>query len=253
MRSEPDEWELEEEGEEPTGGHPRPQRRLPSRRSRRNRTRKTSFGFGHFMLPLVGLVAVGVLVLGIRLFFFPSPEGEIAQQAVEGIQEASPTGGQPENLSTATTGGSGGEVVAVPEGTAPVAGVHAPKTKEVPPKPETKTAVQKTPNPVPAPATSAATTVKPTAAQVQSKPPVETNVKEAWNVQVGAFKDRVNAENLVKKLKQEGFPARLIETKAGEAILVKVLVRAGAERAEADKLAKVLAEKGYPILVVQMP
>lgn len=251
MRSEPDEWELEEEGEEPAGGHPRPQRRLPSRRSRRNRTRRPSFGFGHFMLPIVGLVAVGILVLGIRMFFFPSPKGEITPPGVEGVQATSPTGDQPGKPVDTTSAGSGGEVVAVPEGSAPTALPPVPKAKDVQPKPEVKPVVPKIKPPAPLTAGAASTTAKPAA--VQAKPTVEANAKEAWNVQVGAFKDRSNAENLVKKLKQEGFPARLIEAKAGEAILFKVLVQSGTERASAETLAKTLGEKGYPVLVVQRP
>jgi cell division protein FtsN len=70
---------------------------------------------------------------------------------------------------------------------------------------------------------------------------------------VGAFKDRVNAENLLKKLKQEGFSARLVEMKSGEVSLSKVLVQAGEDRASADRLAKALSEKGYPVLVVRLP
>jgi Uncharacterized protein conserved in bacteria len=251
MRSEPDEWELEEEGEEPAGGHPRPQRRLPSRRSRRNRTRKPSFGFGHFMLPIVGLVAVGMLVLGIRMFFFPSSNGEITPQGVEDVQAISPTGDQPGKPVDTTSAGSGGEVVAVPEGSAPEAVTPVPKAKDVQPKPEVRPAVPKTKSPAPVAASGTSPAAKPAA--VQAKPTVEANAKEAWNVQVGAFKDRSNAENLVKKLKQEGFPARFLEAKAGEAMLFKVLVQAGTERASAETLAKALGEKGYPVLVVQRP
>ena len=251
MRSEPDEWELEEEGEGPVGGHPRPQRRLPSRRSRRNRTSRPSFGFGHFMLPIVGLVAVGLLVLGIRMFFFPSPKVEITPQGVEDVQAISPTGGQTDNPADKTPAGGGGEVVAVPEGSAPAAVAPAPKPKDAQPKPEAKAAVPKTKSPVPVAAGGTSPAAKPAA--VQAKPTVEANAKEAWNVQVGAFKDRSNAENLVKKLKQEGFPARLVEVKAGESILSKVLVQAGTERASAETLAKTLGEKGYPVLVVQRP
>ncbi len=251
MRSEPDEWELEEDSEGPVDGHPRPQRRLPSRRSRRNRTRRPSLGFGHFMLPIVGLVAVGMLVLGIRMFFFPSPKGEITPQGVEDVQAISPTGGQPGKPADKTSAGSGGEVVAVPEGSSPAAVAPAPKPKDAQPKPEVKTTVPKTQSPAPVSAGGTSTAAKPST--VKAKPAVEANAKEAWNVQVGAFKDRSNAENLEKKLKQEGFPARLVEVKAGESTLSKVLVQAGTERASAETLAKTLGEKGYPVLVVQRP
>ena len=150
-----------------------------------------------------------------------------------------------------TPAGSGGEVVAVPEGSTPSVAPPVPKAKDTEPKPEIKPTVSKTKSPSPVATGGTSTAAKPET--VQAKPTVETNVKDTWNVQVGAFKDRSNAENLVKKMKQEGFPARLIEAKAGEAILFKVLVQAGSERASAETLAKTLSEKGYPVLVVQRP
>jgi cell division septation protein DedD len=203
------------------------------------------------MLPIVGLVAVGMLVLGIRMFFFPSPKGEITPQGVEDAQAISPTGGQPDKPGDKTSAGGGGEVMAVPEGSAPAAEAPAPKPKDAQPKPEVKTAAPKTKLPATVAAGGTSPAAKP--ATVQAKPAVDANAKEAWNVQVGAFKDRSNAENLVKKLKQEGFPARLVEVKAGGSILSKVLVQAGPERASAETLAKTLGEKGYPVLVVQRP
>ena len=246
MRSEPDDWELDEEAEEPMVASPRPQRRLPSRRSRRNRTHKTTFGFGHFMLPIVGLVAVGMLVLGIRLFFFPSHDGESPPQVVEEVNGTTMTGVQPSKAD-----GGEGEVVAVPEGSVPEVVVPAPKTKDTQAKQEAKPPVTKPQTPTPVAAGIAPTAPK--TAVAPAKPAVETIAKEAWNVQVGAFKDRGNAENLVKKLKQEGFSARLVEMKSGEVSLSKVLVQAGEDRASADRLAKTLSEKGYPVLVVRLP
>jgi cell division protein FtsN len=151
----------------------------------------------------------------------------------------------------AKTTGSEEEVVAVPEGSVPEAVAPASETKEPQAKPETKPTVKKPQPPTPAAAGTANTTPK--AAVTPAKPAVETNAKEAWNVQVGAFKDRVNAENLLKKLKQEGFSARLVEMKSGEVSLSKVLVQAGEDRASADRLAKALSEKGYPVLVVRLP
>lgn len=254
MRSEPDEWELEEEGEDPMGERSRPQRRLPSRRSRRSRGRKPSFGFGHFMLPIVGLVAVGILVLGVRMFFFPSP-GNMAQEKVdEPVQVTAPAAETPDEMAASTDA----QVIAVPEGSTPAEPNQPPKAEAVKPKVETakpRTETAKTGEKAVDPSPSA----KPGASQpqktvtAQSRAEVQSSGKVQWNVQVGAFKDRANAESLLQKLRQEGYSAFLVDARAGESVLSKVLVRAGEDRESADTLAKKLIEKGYPVLVVKLP
>ena len=250
MHPESEEWEMDEDEMEPDGLPERPQRRIPSRRSRRSRSRRTSFGFGHFMLPIVGLVAVGVLVLGIRLFFFPSARVEPAPAGVEQTEASGSTtvgGGN----SLPASGEMGETVVAVPEGSPLEKNESAPKAKPASEKPVVKT--------VPAGAWAedfAGTEAPPSPPKAEAVKPspkkgTEPAGKETWGVQVGAFKDRGNAENLIKKLRQEGFAAGLIEAAGGEAALTKVVVQAGDNRPEAEKLAKTLSDKGYPVLIVK--
>lgn len=243
MRSETEEWEPEDDYPGSPEDHPRPQRRLPTRRSRRNRARKTGFGFGHFMLPIVGLVAVGILVLGVRLFFFPSSREETVNPGEEpamAVQEGS----------AGTTANEGGEIIAVPEGAVPEKKEPEPVKKTTPEKTETKPATRKT--------ASSQTALESGAPSVPKTPVTQAKPAEApltglkWGVQVGAFKERTNAEKLVKKLKQEGFFAKLSEVKSGEAVLTKVFVVAGEQRVDADKLSMTLQEKGYPVLVVKL-
>ena len=247
MRSETEEWELEDDYPGSPEDHPRPQRRLPTRRSRRNRARKTGFGFGHFMLPIVGLVAVGILVLGVRLFFFPSSREETVNPGEEpavavqaGVQEGS----------AGTTANEGGEIIAVPEGTVPAKKEPEPVKKATPEKTETKPATRKTASSQPALQSGAPSVPKPPATQAKPAEVPVTGLK--WGVQVGAFKERTNAEKLVKKLKEEGFVAKLSELKSGETVLTKVFVVAGEQRVDADKLSMTLQEKGYPVLVVKL-
>ncbi len=247
MRSEADEWELEEEAPNSPEDHPRPQRRLPTRRSRRNRARKTGFGFGHFMLPIVGLVAVGILVLGVRLFFFPSSREEIVKPAEEPAVAVQP-GVQEGNV--VTTGNEGEEIIAVPEGNVPVKKEPEPPKKTVPEKTETKPETRKTASSQPTAESGTPTVPKSPVSQAKSPDPSSKGVK--WGVQVGAFKEKTNAEKLVKKLKEEGFVAILSEMKSGENALTKVVVLAGELRLDADKLSKTLQEKGYPVLVLKL-
>ena len=243
MRSETEEWELEDDYPGSPEDHPRPQRRLPTRRSRRNRARKTGFGFGHFMLPIVGLVAVGILVLGVRLFFFPSSREETVNPGEEpamAVQEGS----------AGTTANEGGEIIAVPERAVPEKKEPEPVKKTTPEKTETKPATRKTASSQPALQSGAPSVPKTPATQAKPAEVPVTGLK--WGVQVGAFKERTNAEKLVKKLKEEGFVAKLSELKSGETVLTKVFVVAGEQRVDADKLSMTLQEKGYPVLVVKL-
>lgn len=247
MRSEADEWELEDESPDSPEDHPRPHRRLPSRRSRRNRARKTGFGFGHFMLPIVGLVAVGILVLGVRLFFFPSSPEEAVNHGEEPVAavQAGTQGGN-----AGKTMDEGEEIIAVPEGSVPAKNEPVPPKKTTPGKTETKPAAQKTGSSQPVAGSGTQPVQTPPTAQ--AKLPETLSSGTRWGVQVGAFKERANAEKLAKKLKEEGFVAKLSEMKSGETVLTKVFVMAGEQRTDADKLSKTLQEKGYPVLVVKL-
>jgi len=247
MRSEAEEWEQEDEVPDSPEDHPRPQRRLSTRRSRRGRARRTGFGFGHFMLPIVGLVAVGILVLGVRLFFFPSSREEIVKPLEEpavavqaGVQEGN----------AGITGNEGEEIIAVPEGNIPAKKEPEAPKKTAPEKTGTKPATRKTTSSQPA-VESGPTTV-PKSPATQAEPPEVPSNGVKWGVQVGAFKESANAEKLVKKLKEEGFIAKLSEVKSGENVLTKVFVLAGEQRLDADKLSKALQEKGYPVLVLKL-
>lgn len=250
MRPESEEWEMDEDEMDPDELPERPQRRVPSRRSRRSRSRRTSFGFGHFMLPIVGLVAVGVLVLGIRLFFFPSARVEPTPAGVEqteatgsaAVKEANPIPASGEVQET---------VVAVPEGSPLQKTESTPKAKPAQEKPVVKAVPAKASGQAPAESEAPPSPPKTEAVKPSPKKGTEPAGKETWGVQVGAFKDRGNAENLIKKLRQEGFEAGLIEVASGEATLTKVVVQAGDDRPEAEKLAKTLSDKGYPVLIVK--
>jgi len=199
------------------------------------------------MLPVVGLVAVGILVLGVRLFFFPSSREEIVKPAEDPVVAVRP--GVQEG-SAGTTGNEGEEIIAVPEGNVPVKKEPEPPKKAVTEKTETKPATRKTASSQPT--AESGTPIVPKKPDTQAKP-LETPSKAVkWGVQVGAFKEKTNAEKLVKKLKEEGFVAKLFEIKSGENALTKVVVLAGEQRLDADKLSKTLQEKGYPVLVLNL-
>jgi tetratricopeptide (TPR) repeat protein len=67
-----------------------------------------------------------------------------------------------------------------------------------------------------------------------------------YTVQVGSFSKSLNAQNLVKKLKNKGYAAYMEEFETGKKMNFRVRVGKVNSRKEADELAKKLALEGYP-------
>ncbi len=58
----------------------------------------------------------------------------------------------------------------------------------------------------------------------------------AWIVQMGSFSDKINAENLVKKLQAKGFAAYIQTNKTAQGSLIRVLVGPQLRRSDASKV-----------------
>jgi len=49
---------------------------MSARENRRQRDKKPMLPFGDLMLPIIGLIAVGLLIVGIKFFFLSGPVRE---------------------------------------------------------------------------------------------------------------------------------------------------------------------------------
>lgn len=67
-----------------------------------------------------------------------------------------------------------------------------------------------------------------------------------FTIQVGAFSKQINAENLCKKLNEEGYPAFIQETDASTVKTYRVRVGKLESRFAAEETAKKLTAEGYP-------
>ena len=211
--------------------------------------------FGHFVLPLAAIVALGLLFVGIKLFFLtPGDRGGIEVTptppvAVEQDQEIPSTGtsvgseagdtGTPlvavtdptstdMQTSNATPGGSSQAVLA-----GPIGGGRSPSSETPAPQVGQKTG-RNDDTPQPTPVTNRR---------------VNPNVR--WGVQIGAFQKEEGAKTLADEVRKAGYTASISTAKNSSGTTFhRVRVAAGNNKDDAAKLAVELEKKGYPVLVV---
>lgn len=112
------------------------------------------------------------------------------------------------------------------------------------PKPTAKATPKPTPKPTPAPKTTPKATPKATSAQKSSPTPLNR-----LTIQVGAFKERAAAEAIVKRLKGKGYSAYLAPVSEG---LFNVRVGSFTDREDAERvLAKLETQEKFKPFIVK--
>lgn len=87
-------------------------------------------------------------------------------------------------------------------------------------------------------------------AQVSSPKNGSAGENSLWDIQVGAFSSKMNANNLAQKLLKDGFKDVVFQSQKGGGSLIRVVIRkVSAENL--DSVEKSLAEKGYSGYVVK--
>ncbi len=215
---------------------------MGTRRTRRYKMRRPLFAFGQLMLPLVGIVALGLLIVGVKLFFLPGKSSETSiisseQQVVSGKR---PTEVSPEEKNSGETPGwektgeassvfttPGSMQIAVPVGKKDPLVAAPQKPREENPSPP-----------------------KPSAPSVS--PPGVAPARGTWGVQVGAFTQQGQAASLMRELQKTEKNVLITTGVVNGKTYYRVRIVGGKSRAEAEQLEKKLRQKGYPTLVVQM-
>lgn len=205
------------------------------RRDKRYREQRLMFAFGQIMLPLVGIVAVAILILGIKMFFLPPKSGDTSRPVVkqeEPISASVPKQNNVPSSPTAKEASKGKVVMAVPVGKTPTAGQSATPQAESPSTPS-NVATSKTTSTAAPPTTSVAKETK-------------------WCVQVGSFTERARAESVVRSLKEKGYSGLIAQAEVSGKTYFRVRVPAGNSREEANALENKLKGDGFPTLVTPM-
>jgi len=92
----------------------------------------------------------------------------------------------------------------------------------------------------------------PVAAQEPSQP-VATAAEGGWAVQVAALSKQDAADEMVARLRGQGYPAFVLEHRAGGKVLYRVRVGPEAQRERAEALAGRLRAEGLSPAVVSQP
>lgn len=220
---------------------------MSARENRRQRDKKPMLPFGDLMLPIIGLIAVGLLIVGIKFFFLSGPVREAHKPVIaqETTNTTTPTSSTPspvaEPSNTAISAqpspepsqqGSSGKITTA----GPVVSQEAPT--QIAPSTEAAAPVSGSSQSIAVPSTK---DIKPASAQ-----------EGQWGVQIGSFKNAEAAEGVKQKVTKQGYTAFVSKAVVKNAIYYRVTVTGNNSRDEAETQASRLKQAGYPVLIVRL-
>lgn len=80
--------------------------------------------------------------------------------------------------------------------------------------------------------------------------PGTVSVGKRWDIQIGGFSDKKNAEQLMQKAQKEGHKVYIIEGNMNNSPYYRIRVKGNANKTKAEKLYKELGAKGYPVYLI---
>ena len=205
------------------------------RRDKRYREQRLMFAFGQIMLPLVGIVAVAILILGIKMFFLPPKSGDTSRPVVKQEDPISASVPKQNNVPSSPTAkeASKGKVVMACQSARFHCGAECKFPQAESPSTPSNVATSKTTSTAAPPTTSVAKETK-------------------WCVQVGSFTERARAESVMRSLKEKGYSGLIAQAEVSGKTYFRVRVPAGNSREEANALENKLKGDGFPTLVTLM-
>ncbi len=232
---------------------------------------KPAVPFGDFMLPILGVIALGIVVVGIRILWSPSapnkaitaqPRSSRSQPAVE-----PPAGGEKAPAAPKADEGAVSRkeplrdvVIAQP--------VQQPEKTEAAEKPDPaparrqnsqnrgqNTQQRAAPNAEPKRPASGDESKRadppPASGKPERKPAAYPGSieKSAYVVQCGSFSTRASADRAVASLKKIGYNPVVRKAEVNGKTVFRVIVAGGNDRASADEVAQVIKNAGHPVFV----
>lgn len=214
---------------------------MSTRESRKHKERRSVIPFGDIMLPVIGLVAVGILIVGVKLFFLsgerykPYTPLPIQQDITKpsGTPVAAPfiKPAEPQRERSSE------KLLAVP--VIPGASKRDDAGGE---SPIASPPIAKPAEPI-RPANA-----RPSAPATQLSAPGNSR----WGVQIGSFTARQSAETVQQQAKRAGFSAIVSTAQVKGRVYFRVTVPAGNARADAVTLSQRLTKAGFPVFVVSL-
>ncbi len=214
---------------------------MSTRESRRLKEKRSIIPFGDIMLPVIGLVAVGLLIVGVKLFFLSGPKAPsyspVSQQPPAARQEVPPKAEAVPTEQVASRPAHQAAPEKEPVLAAPVGGQAASPSATSPAR--TQTNENTTARPVKQP--------EPAAPQKPAPP-----ASSKWGVQIGAFTTNSRAETARQEAIKAGYSPVIRTAVVKGKTYYRVVVPAGNERRDANELSERLKKSGFPIYVVSM-
>ncbi|EHM13488.1 SPOR domain-containing protein [Jonquetella sp. BV3C21] len=230
---------------------------MPSRSTNRFK-QKPALNFGDLMLPVLGIVFLAILIIGIKVLFFPAqasktpivvnspartvqpapvhselPQRSAVVEPVPVQADVVPADARPLVAEPATDKNGQTAVAVAPVKTAPPAKKPAAK-----PAPAVRPAVSAAPAPVARPAVSAPDRGA-------------TIEKSNYLVQSGSFTDDKGASTVSAELKSKGYATVVRRAEVKGRTFFRVFVAGGSSAESAQAVADKLQSAGYPVLVVK--
>jgi hypothetical protein len=190
-----------------------------SRRTRNYKDKNSLFAFGHFALPVAAFVALGLLFIGIKLFFMnpsgPDPKPPVGP-IIETSWDADPNSGWEDGPKEVVQDQPGNNQNLA----GPIDGENPSRTTN---QPEDNTQPQR-----------------------QQAPRAEK-----WAVQLGAFSNPEGAATMADQAKKQGYTANITKVDVEGKTYHRVRVAAGNTKGDAEKVEADLKKKGFsPVMVV---
>jgi cell division protein FtsN len=213
------------------------------KRDRQKEKKQSTFSFGQIMIPLIGLVAIGLLYLGIKMFFL-APVKTLSEQATAPnviAQPATPKSEEKPQVSTATK-------VAKPS--VPIEEPSLRPENNVIATPSSRASTDSSTASV----QESQTVAKQQLSQSQTSQPSDRQISDGgWGVQVGSFAEKWRAEDVKNKLETSGYQnkVRITEAVVNGKRYYRVQVYAGKDNSDAKELEKNLKAMNLPTLVVK--
>lgn len=226
-----------------------------ARKNRRHRDPSPMFPFGDIMLPVIGIVALGLLVVGIKMFFLPAnSENEYTPVPVPQViekQEKKKLPTKPVVVSKVSEGkvSSPKNEIKTEPIAVPVASTEQTKQSSISALPEQNPNINKK-----EPSANTETDHKGITTsnnQVKESPSVRNVSNMYWNVQIGSFVESKSAQSEARRAENAGFKANIITASVNGKSYHRVFVPAGKERSDAVILEKKLKQKGFPTFITQ--
>lgn len=250
-----------------------------NRKTRGYKEKSSMLAFGQIALPLAAIVALGLLFVGVKLFFLsPADKG-----AVEIVPETAAVVERPEASSTAIFSTepepltAGRSEISRQESAAPskqaatrtdtpvLAGPVSSSSASAPSnsKPQQSASKQQsTPKTQSAVKQQTSSTQKqsqiPTARPAQRPAQVAVPAQQSpavarssgFGVQIGAFTRREGADKVAGEAAKLGYKVSIVPTQSASGTFYRVRVQAGPTRDDAARTAADLEKKGYPVAIV---